>query len=248
MSTGTLRKWWARSNRSAPEAMPAAELPGELPADAWSAGQRLLALHETHGLADADLHAWCREKGLFEHQLVAWREAFCAVAPESRESKLALRELQARHEGLQRELRRKEKALAEAAAFAGAAKKVPGAVGRDGETCARLAERQAVLALLAEACDAGRAAGNSVHPDRLERALRAALESTGCPARWRSAHERQTQAVCTACCARRANSATAVWYARRTRAAARVHWWPPSRMRSTAGTLNLRSVRALRPA
>ncbi len=117
MSAGTLRKWWGRSNRSAPAAMPAAELPGELPADAWSADQRLLALHETHGLADADLHAWCREKGLFEHQLVAWREAFCAVAPESRESKLALRELQARHEGLQRELRRKEKALAEAAAL-----------------------------------------------------------------------------------------------------------------------------------
>ncbi len=41
MSAGTLRKWWSRSNRSVPAAMPAAELPIELPADAWSAGQRL---------------------------------------------------------------------------------------------------------------------------------------------------------------------------------------------------------------
>ena len=50
--------------------------------------------------------------------MIAWRDAFCAIAaPESRDTKLALRELQSRHEGLQRELRRKEKALAEAAAL-----------------------------------------------------------------------------------------------------------------------------------
>ena len=118
MSAGTLRKWWARSNRSAPAAIGAAELPGELPADAWSAGQRLLALQQTHGLSGPELHAWCREKGLFEHQLIAWRDAFCSAATsDSRESRLALRELQTRNEGLQRELRRKEKALAEAAAL-----------------------------------------------------------------------------------------------------------------------------------
>ena len=118
MSAGTLRKWWGHSNRAASRPTPPAELPSELPADAWSAAQRLLALHQTHGLSDTDLNAWCREKGLFEHQLVSWRDAFCAVAaPESRDSRLALRELQGRNEGLQRELRRKEKALAEAAAL-----------------------------------------------------------------------------------------------------------------------------------
>ena len=118
MSTGTLRKWWGQSNRVDPAAASKAELPGELPADAWSAGQRLLALQQTHGMSGPELHAWCREKGLFEHQLIAWREAFCtAAAPESRESRLALRELQTRYEGLQRELHRKEKALAEAAAL-----------------------------------------------------------------------------------------------------------------------------------
>ncbi len=118
MSAGTLRKWWGRSNRVDPAAAPKAELPIELPADAWSAGQRLLALQQTHGLSAADVHAWCREKGLFEHQLITWRDAFCSVAvPESRESRVVLRELQTRNEGLQRELRRKEKALAEAAAL-----------------------------------------------------------------------------------------------------------------------------------
>jgi hypothetical protein len=118
MSAGTLRKWWARSNVSVVVGAPAAELPSELPAESWSAAQRLLALHQTHGLSGTALHAWCREKGLFEHQLITWRDAFCAVtSPESRESKLAVRELQTRNDGLQRELRRKEKALAEAAAL-----------------------------------------------------------------------------------------------------------------------------------
>lgn len=119
MSAGTLRKWWARSNtRVAVVAAPLAELPSELPTESWSAAQRLLALHQTHDLSGAALHAWCREKGLFEHQLIAWRDAFCAASsPESRESKLAVRELQTRNDGLQRELRRKEKALAEAAAL-----------------------------------------------------------------------------------------------------------------------------------
>lgn len=118
MSAGTLRKWWARSNHAVVEATPTSELPSALAAESWTAAQRLLALQQTHGLSGTALHAWCREKGLFEHQLVAWRDAFCAIAaPDSRDTKLALRELQTRHDGLQRELRRKEKALAEAAAL-----------------------------------------------------------------------------------------------------------------------------------
>ena len=40
-----------------------------------------------------------------------------AAAPASRESRTALRELQVKHDGLQRELPRKERALAEAAAL-----------------------------------------------------------------------------------------------------------------------------------
>ena len=46
---------------------------------------------------------------------MCWGEAFCsATAPESREAKTALRELQVKHDVLQRELRRKERTLAAA--------------------------------------------------------------------------------------------------------------------------------------
>jgi transposase-like protein len=118
MSEGTLRKWVSNSSRRGRAEVPEATLPSDVDASAWSPAQRLLALHETHVLAGSELHAWCREKGLFEHQLKAWREAFCSAAPpDSRESKIALRELHVKCDKLQRELTRKEKALAEAAAL-----------------------------------------------------------------------------------------------------------------------------------
>lgn len=118
MSCGTLRKWISQTNRSDLVAAPQAQLPADVPAQSWSPAQRLQALNQTHTLLGEDLHAWCRERGLFEHQLKAWREAFCSATPaDSKESKSALRELQGKHEVLQRELRRKEKALAEAAAL-----------------------------------------------------------------------------------------------------------------------------------
>lgn len=119
---GTLKGWLKTSpRRGAQIAMPSS-LPQNLLARQWSAAERLLALHESHGLSGETLHAWCREKGLFEHQLNAWREAFCSspepqTAQERRESKAELKALQGKHEVLQRELRRKERALAEAAAL-----------------------------------------------------------------------------------------------------------------------------------
>lgn len=82
--------------------------------------QRNVCWHykESHGLSGPELHAWCRERGLFEHQLSQWREAFCqADASHSPASNVALRTLQRNFEQLQRELRRKDKALAEAAAI-----------------------------------------------------------------------------------------------------------------------------------
>ena len=108
----------SESNGAAAQPASTAELASELPAQAWSAAQRLLALDQTHGLAGTELNTWYLEKCLFEGKLVSWRDAFCAATPsESRDSKLASRELQVRNEGRQRDLRQKERPLAEAAAF-----------------------------------------------------------------------------------------------------------------------------------
>ena len=118
MAVGTLRKWLSKSRRKAEVSQYETQLPDDVPAQSWGPAQRLLVLKKTHAMSHTQLHGWCREKDLFEHQLKAWGEAFCsAAAPESRESRTALRELQVKHDGLQRELRRKEKALAETAAL-----------------------------------------------------------------------------------------------------------------------------------
>jgi transposase-like protein len=118
MREGTLRKWIGIGKRKEARANSVVVLPSDMAAASWSAAQRLLALNETHALTAPEVSAWCREKGLFEHQLQAWREAFCGAAvADSRESKTALRDLQVKHDKLQRELNRKEKALAEAAAL-----------------------------------------------------------------------------------------------------------------------------------
>ena len=124
MSLGTLKGWLKRSGSQGAVLPHALVLPGDVPAGQWTPVQRLLALHESHALQGPALHAWCREKGLFEHQLVQWRDAFCAVqqpsvagAAQQRQANATLRELQGRHEQLQQELRRKDRALAEAAAL-----------------------------------------------------------------------------------------------------------------------------------
>ena len=124
MSLGTL-KGWPKRPRPAGAALPrAATLTGDMSAAQWTPAQRLTALHESHALVGPALHAWCREKGLFERQLIQWRDAFCAAAQptavsaaEQRLANTALRELQGRHDQLAREMRRSDRALAETAAL-----------------------------------------------------------------------------------------------------------------------------------
>jgi len=124
MSLGTLKGWLKRPGPTGAGLPHAPSLPADVPARQWTPVQRLLALNESHALQGPALHAWCREKGLFEHQLIQWRDAFCAAqqpsvaeAAQQRLSSTALRELQGRHERLQSEIRRKDRALAEAAAL-----------------------------------------------------------------------------------------------------------------------------------
>lgn len=82
----------------------------------WTTEQQLMALHETHNMTGEALQRWCRENGLFMHHLSSWKTAFCEgtkVASGMRET----RALKDENEQLKRELIRKERALAEAAAL-----------------------------------------------------------------------------------------------------------------------------------
>ena len=122
VSLGTLKGWLKRPRVAGAGNAGALELPSDLAAAQWSAAQRLQARCSTHGMEGPALAVWCREKGLFEHQLQQWRISFCAMGAATseasvRHSQTQLRELQAKNATLQRDLHRKDRALAETAAL-----------------------------------------------------------------------------------------------------------------------------------
>jgi len=109
----TLR-YWMKHRTVAQRGEPVAK--EKRPQD-WTAAEQLLALHETHGLSGEALQAWCRQCGLFTHHLTSWKAAFCARPKEAIPGHRAVRALTDENAKLKRELVRKEKALAEAAAL-----------------------------------------------------------------------------------------------------------------------------------
>ncbi|MDQ7060862.1 MAG: hypothetical protein Q9M43_06860 [Sulfurimonas sp.] len=77
---------------------------------------KLQILKESYSMNDEALSAYCREKGLFKHQLQEWEKDFLKVhKPEDSTAKKALEEERSKSKALAKELRRKEKALAETA-------------------------------------------------------------------------------------------------------------------------------------
>lgn len=86
----------------------------------WRVEEQLLALQESFALTGDALNAWCRERGLFPHHLASWKASFCSAQRSDATgtvSKVEGRQLKDEIEKLKRELKRKEKALAEAAAL-----------------------------------------------------------------------------------------------------------------------------------
>ena len=108
--------------------------PGDRPAHRpqdWGAEEILAVITEAAGLSDEDLGAFLRRKGLHEAHLEEWRARIVAglEAPVRRSGRSPEAK---RIKELERELRRKEKALAEAAALLVLQKKLRAMWG-DGE-------------------------------------------------------------------------------------------------------------------
>jgi len=85
----------------------------------WRPEERLAALQKSYGLTGEDLNAWCREQGVFVHHLEQWKADFCRQngSSDNRLEARTLQSLKADNTRLERELLRKDKALAEAAAL-----------------------------------------------------------------------------------------------------------------------------------
>lgn len=115
----TLSRW----KRELAEDLETPKMPGMRPQD-WSAADRLKVLIESGGLSEAELGAFLRRKGLHSTDLEQWRSvAQEALVPRKKQRRKPTAE-QREIRRLERELTRKEKALAEAAALLILKKKV----------------------------------------------------------------------------------------------------------------------------
>ncbi len=85
----------------------------------WSIEQRFDAVLETRQLSDDEVGRWCREHGVHTHQLSRWRQdAMAGTDGQTATAEQAeTRRLRGQVKELKKELRRKDKALAEAAAL-----------------------------------------------------------------------------------------------------------------------------------
>lgn len=105
--------------------------------DNWSAEAKLAVVIETAPLSEIELSEYCRGKGLYPEQVKAWRAACLSGQQSARAQTQADREQakadKKRIRQLERELDRKEKALAEAAALLVLRKKLNAYWGDDSE-------------------------------------------------------------------------------------------------------------------
>jgi transposase-like protein len=89
--------------------------------EGWSSEDKFAVVLETAALNEAELAEYCRRKGLFVEQIAAWREvcrtANANAAEQARGQREQSKDDKKRIRELEKELNRKEKALAEAAAL-----------------------------------------------------------------------------------------------------------------------------------
>ncbi len=116
ISEGTLFNW-RKTARAEGRLMPN----GDTSPAGWCAADKFAAVVETASLNEAELSVYCRERGLYPEQIRQWREA-CEQAndwdrKQNKRLKKARKADEKRIKDLERELGRKDKALAETAAL-----------------------------------------------------------------------------------------------------------------------------------
>ena len=97
-------------------------MPGKTPtSNDWSAETKLATVIETASLSEAELSQYCREKGLYVDQVKSWKiqclTGFQLSKAQQKEAATQAKADQLSIKTLKKELRYKEKALAETAAL-----------------------------------------------------------------------------------------------------------------------------------
>lgn len=112
----TLQKWLRQHRESGVKLVNQAE---KRPND-WTPQERLEAVLETTQMNDEEIGTWCRKQGLYTHHLKQWKQEALAgmttknpISPADKK----VRTLSKENRMLKKDLRRKEKALAEVSAL-----------------------------------------------------------------------------------------------------------------------------------
>ena len=116
IAQGTLYSWRAEA-RAKGKLMP----DGDLSPKGWASVDKFAAVLETAALNESELSVYCRKQGLYPHQIKQWRIA-CEQAndwdrAQNKRLQDTTRNADKKIKALQKELIRKEKALAETAAL-----------------------------------------------------------------------------------------------------------------------------------
>ena len=116
ISEQTLRTWRDKARKEGYAAPGKDAVP-----DDWSTQDKFLVVVETVSMSESELAEYARKKGLYVEQIKSWRDACMSanggVAQEAARLTKELRNAEQANRKLQKELDRKEKALAEAAAL-----------------------------------------------------------------------------------------------------------------------------------
>ena len=116
LSEQTLRNWRDKARKEGYAA------PGtDASPDDWSTQDKFLIVVEAASLNESELAEYARKKGLYVEQIKAWKDACMnangGIAKEAARLNRELKDSQKERKMLEKELQRKEKALAEAAAL-----------------------------------------------------------------------------------------------------------------------------------
>jgi transposase-like protein len=107
---------WRQEARSKGILMP----DGDSGPEGWNARDKFAAVLESASLNEQETAEYCRRKGIYPHQLEQWRKACEDANDWDRQANIKLKAEHKSHrkriKDLEKELQRKEKALAEAAA------------------------------------------------------------------------------------------------------------------------------------
>ena len=112
----TLRNWRNETRRNG-QAVPASDAPAEK----WSTQDKFLIVMETDSMNETELAEYARKKGIYVEEIKLWRDACMnangGVAKEAARLNKELKDSERERKKLEKEINRKYKALAEAAAL-----------------------------------------------------------------------------------------------------------------------------------